>query len=81
MRFQDRLTFIWSGGLSLTEILRQCASLPRDSAILYLSFGTDGRGGAYADARVLADLHAAANAPIFRVAQRDARQRHRGRER
>ncbi len=65
MRFQDRLTFIWSGGLSLTEILRQCASLPRDSAILYLSLGTDGRGGAYADARVLADLHAAANAPIF----------------
>ena len=64
-RFQDRLTFIWSGGLSLTEILRQCASLPRDSAILYLSLGTDGRGGAYADARVLADLHAAANAPIF----------------
>jgi len=65
MRFQDRLTFIWSGGLSLPEILRQCASLPRDSAILYLSLGTDGRGGAYADARVLADLHAAANAPMF----------------
>ena len=64
-RFQDRLTFIWSGGLSLTEILRQCASLPRDSAILYFTFGTDARGGAYADARVLADLHAAANAPIF----------------
>ena len=64
-RFQNRLTFIWSGGLSLAEILRQCASLPRDSAILYLNLGTDGRGGAYADARVLADLHAAANAPIF----------------
>jgi PAS domain S-box-containing protein len=64
-RFQDRLTFSWSGGLSLTEIVRQCASLPRDSAILYLSLGTDGRGGAYADARVLADLHAVANAPIF----------------
>src|SRR5688572_30396620 len=65
MRFQDRLTFIWSGGLSLTEILHQCASLPRDSAILYLSLGTDGWGGAYADARVLGDLHVAANAPIF----------------
>ena len=64
-RFQDRLTFIWSGGLSLTEILGKCASLPPDSAILYLSLGTDGRGAAYADARVLADLHAAANAPIF----------------
>ena len=64
-RFQDRLTFIWSGGLSLTETLRQCASLPRDSAILYFTFGTDARGGAYADARVPADLHAAANAPLF----------------
>ena len=80
MRFQDRLTFIWSGGLSLTEILRQCASLPRDSAILYLTFGTDGRGGAYADARVLADLHAAANAPIFGLHSVMLGSWHRGRE-
>ena len=38
---------------------------PSDSAILYLTFGTDAQGGAYADERVLADLHATANAPVF----------------
>ena len=64
-RFHDRLTFVWSDDLSLPEILRRCASLPRDSAILYLAFGTDAQGGAYADERVLADLHATANAPLF----------------
>ena len=35
------------------------------SAIFYLTFGTDAQGGAYADERVLADLHATANAPLF----------------
>ena len=63
--FGERLTFIWSNDLSLPEILRRCASLPRDSAIVYIAFGTDAQGGAYADERVLADLHATANAPIF----------------
>jgi len=66
-RFHDRLTFIWSDDLSLPEILRRCASLPRDSAIFYLTFGSDAQGGAYADERVLADLHATANAPLFGV--------------
>jgi signal transduction histidine kinase len=64
-RFQDRLTFIWSEELSLPEILRHCASLPRDSAIFYLTFGTDAQGGAYADERVLAELHATSNTPLF----------------
>ena len=66
-RFRDRLTFVWSDDLSLPEILRRCASLPADSAIFYLTFGTDAAGGAYADERVLADLHATANAPLFAV--------------
>jgi len=43
-RFHDRLTFVWSEELSLPEILRRCASLPRDSAIFYLTFGTDAQG-------------------------------------
>ena len=64
-RFQDRLTFVWSEELSLAEIVRHCASLPRDSAIFYLTFGTDAQGGAYADERVLAELHATSNAPLF----------------
>ena len=64
-RFQDRLTFVWSEELSLPEIVRHCASLPRDSAIFYLTFGTDAQGGAYADERVLAELHATSNVPLF----------------
>jgi signal transduction histidine kinase len=64
-RFHERLTFIWSNDLSLAEILHRTATLPSDSAIVYLSLGMDAQGGAYADERVLADLHATANAPLF----------------
>ena len=66
-RFHDRLTFIWSDDLSLADILRRCASLPSHSAIFYLAFGSDAVGGTYADDRVLAELHATANAPMFGV--------------
>jgi signal transduction histidine kinase len=64
-RFRDRLTFEWLDQLSLAEMLRRCASLPNHSAIFYLNFGTDAAGAAYADERVLAELHATANAPVF----------------
>jgi signal transduction histidine kinase len=64
-RFKGRLTFIWSNDLSLQEILRKCANLPPDSAILYLFLVQDSQGGTYADERVLAELHATANAPLF----------------
>jgi len=64
-RFRDRLTFIWSDQLALSDILRRCAELPPRSAILYVTFGTDRQGGAYADDRVLAALHDAATAPLF----------------
>jgi len=66
-RFQGRLTFVWSDDLSLAEILRRCGSLPSHSAIFYVAFGTDAEGGTYADERVLADLRATANAPVFGV--------------
>ena len=64
-RFHDRLTFVWFDDLSVPETLRRAASLPDDSAIVFLAFGTDATGAAYADERVFADLHAAANAPMF----------------
>ena len=64
-RFRDRLTFVWADDLSLAELLRRCASLPEHSAIFYFTFGTDAAGAAYADERVLAELHATANAPVF----------------
>jgi signal transduction histidine kinase len=64
-RFGQRLTFLWSDTLSFPEMVRRCSSLPRDSAIVYIAFGADAQGGAYADERVLAELHDSANAPMF----------------
>ena len=64
-RFRDRVTFVWSDDLSLAALLHTCATLPEHSAILYLTFGSDAAGAAYADERVLAELHATANAPLF----------------
>jgi len=64
-RFRGRLEFTWSDDLSLPEILRRCSALPSNSAIFFITLGTDVTGAAYADERVMADLHAAANAPIF----------------
>ena len=55
---------------AICPLRRSCAAVracQRDSAIFYLTFGTDAQGGAYADERVLADLHATANAPLFGV--------------
>ena len=66
-RLRDRVTFIWSADLSLSEILRRCANLPDDAAIFFILFDTDAAGTAYADERVLADLQASATAPIFAV--------------
>ncbi|HEY6506425.1 MAG TPA: HAMP domain-containing sensor histidine kinase, partial [Vicinamibacterales bacterium] len=63
--YRDRLTFLWSDDMALPEILERCARLPRDSAILYITLGADAQGGAYADERVLSELHATASAPLF----------------
>ena len=64
-RFGDRVRFVWSDDLTLSQLLQRSASLPEHSAIFYLSFGTDSSGAAYADERVIADLHAVASAPLF----------------
>jgi signal transduction histidine kinase len=66
-RFQDRVSFAWSSDLSLAEMLSRCANLPKNSAIFYLTFGTDASGTAYADERVVAELRVHANAPLFAV--------------
>ena len=64
-RFHPRLTFVWSDHLSFSEVMQRCSALPPNSAIYYFTFGTDAAGAAYADERVIADLHATANAPLF----------------
>lgn len=64
-RFGRRVTFVWSDDLSFAEILERVARLPPHSAVYFLTFGTDGKGGTYAEDRVLAEIKAAANAPMF----------------
>jgi PAS domain S-box-containing protein len=65
LRFADRLTFTWSNQMSYDEILHRVAALSPHSAIFYVNFGADGHGGAYSEERVLADIRAATNAPLF----------------
>ena len=65
VRFRGRLTFTWSDDLALPDILRRVADLPSHSAIVYLTFGSDAHGGAFADEQVLTSLHSAAEAPMF----------------
>jgi PAS domain S-box-containing protein len=66
-RFRNRLTFTWSNQMTYEEILRRVSALTPNSAIFYVNFGADGQGGAYSEERVLADIHAAASAPLFGV--------------
>ena len=66
-RFRDRLTLTWSNELTLPEMVRRCANLPRNAAILFLSFGMDAQGRTYADERVFASLRDTANVPVFGV--------------
>jgi signal transduction histidine kinase len=64
-QFRGRVTFDWFDDLTFPAIVRRSSSLPGNSAIYFITLGTDASGAAYADERVLADLHASANAPLF----------------
>jgi signal transduction histidine kinase len=66
-RFGTRLTFIWSDTLSYDDMLRRTATLPADSAILYIAAGTFADGSWRSEATAFADLLKRANAPLFGV--------------
>jgi signal transduction histidine kinase len=65
-RFDGRLTFVWSEPLTYDEILQQTASLPADSAIVYIVGGAYARGGSQTEERAFADL-SKVNTPLFGV--------------
>ncbi len=65
-RFKDRPTFVWLNELSLTDMLKRASALPPHSVILYLGLSVDAKA-VQTEAVALAQLHAAANAPIFGV--------------
>jgi signal transduction histidine kinase len=63
--FRGRVAFDWWDSLSLGDIVQRAASLPPRSAIFFINFKTDARGGPYPEERVLAELRATASAPLF----------------
>jgi PAS domain S-box-containing protein len=64
-RFKGRLTFDYLNELSFGEILKRSAALPPNSVIYFQLLAVDAKGVSHVEARVLRDLHAVANAPIF----------------
>ena len=64
-RFDLRLNFIWTNDMSFAEMLKRSAGLPPHSAIFYGVLSLDAKGDPQVESRTLAELHAAANAPIF----------------
>jgi signal transduction histidine kinase/ABC-type uncharacterized transport system substrate-binding protein len=65
--YKDRLTFVWLNELSFPQILERLAALPPRSAIFYGLLSRDGLGIPQPESRVIPELHAVANAPIFGV--------------
>jgi len=65
-QFRDRLKFMWADGMSYAGMLQRASTLPPRSVIFFTStFETDADGATYSTERVLADLRARANGPIF----------------
>ena len=69
-RFRGRVTFLWSDDLGYQETLDRVAGLPPHAAILYITSGSDAERGWHSTERVLADLSAKGNAPLFGVHSR-----------
>ncbi len=62
---EPRVTFLYLNKLSLDEIKRQVATLSPNSAILFAQLYVDGSGVSRQQDLALAQIHAAANAPMF----------------
>jgi signal transduction histidine kinase len=63
--FRNRLTVTFLNDLPFTEVLKRAATLPAGSAILYILLSPDVPGMPQDEDTALAQLHAAANAPMF----------------
>jgi signal transduction histidine kinase/CheY-like chemotaxis protein len=66
-RFENQLTFMWFDNLSFAEMLNRSATLPANSAILYVLLSIDAKGITRSEDSVLSEFHAKANAPIFGI--------------
>jgi signal transduction histidine kinase len=63
--FRSRLTVTFLNDLPFTEVLKRAATLPAGSAIVYILLSPDVAGMPQDEDTALAQLHAAANAPMF----------------
>ena len=62
---KNKVELIFYNELPFEEILKQVASLPPHSAILFQQLSVDGAGAVYGDSAPLKRIHEVANAPIF----------------
>ena len=60
-----KLRFLWADALTYAQILQRASTMPARSAIYFLSLDVDAQGTTYPTERVLTDLRARANAPVF----------------
>ncbi len=63
--FRNRVRLTFLSGLPFSEVLRRTATLPAHSAILYVLLSQDVEGIPPNEDTAIAQLHAAANAPMF----------------
>lgn len=70
-KFEGRIEFLWLNDLSLEQINHRVAKLPPQSAVFLGLMITDAAGIPHDRAEVLAQLHKAANAPIFGLYETD----------
>jgi PAS domain S-box-containing protein len=63
--WQGRLAIEYWGDLPLEEVLKRVATLDRNAAILFVSFGADADGRAYSTPEVARRISGAAKAPTF----------------
>jgi PAS domain S-box-containing protein len=64
-RYGDRIRFTWSDAMSYAQIIHEAGTLPPHSAILFITSNFDARGVVVNTSRLLTEVHAVANAPLF----------------
>ena len=67
--YTDRLTCHYLSGLAMDDLQTQLSHLPPDSIIFFSSFLYDGAGNTFPPVELFDHLSAAANAPIYSVAE------------
>ena len=63
--YEGRIEFVYLSGLAMDDLLKQVATLPDGSIVLYLPVSRDATGKIFIPAEALKLVAAAANAPIY----------------